>query len=222
MKYKAVIFDMDGTIVATEHIWRQVTIELIERKGVSVTDELAQTLEKRLKGIALPQSCQIIKDMTGIAEDVTILIKEKQTIAEHLYKEGIHYIPGFETFHDAIKKLNIPTAIATNATPQTLQTSEAKLKLSKHFGHHMYSVDRVNYKGKPLPDIYLFAAAQLGVDPKDCLVFEDSAFGVQAAKAAGMTCVGINTAHDKTYTQHADILIDSYDEIDVSKLFELV
>jgi beta-phosphoglucomutase len=222
MKYKAIIFDMDGTIVATEHIWKRVTIELIERRGIIVSQDLAHKLERCLKGIALPQSCQIIKDMTGINDDVRMLIEEKQALAQLHYQEHIYYIPGFEIFHDAIKKLNIPTAIATNATAQTLQTSEAKLHLSKHFGSHMYSVDRVNYKGKPLPDIYLFAAAQLGVKPQDCLVFEDSAFGVQAAKAAGMTCVGINTAHDRTFTQHADIVIDSYDEINISKLFELV
>jgi HAD superfamily hydrolase (TIGR01509 family) len=218
MKYEAIIFDMDGTIVATNDIWHRVDLEILKKRSIPFTPELKRELETRLLGLAMYESCIILKELTGIIEDTQILIREKQQLADALYHEGVSYMPGFEDFHQKLKKLNIPTAIATNATEKTLQKTDKKLNLKKHFGEHLYSIAHVNNVCKPDPAIYLFAAQQLSADPKKCLVFEDSAHGVAAAKAAGMTCIGINSAGNKKYTERADMIIDHFHELDVNKI----
>ncbi|MBP9765178.1 HAD family phosphatase, partial [Candidatus Babeliales bacterium] len=90
--------------------------------------------------------------------------------------------------------------------------------LDRFFKHHIYTIDRVNKQAKPKPDVYLFAAEQLGVQPDECIAIEDSAHGIAAAKAAKMFCIGINTGNDKHSLTQADLIIDSYNEIDLKKL----
>ena len=76
----------------------------------------------------------------------------------------------------------------------------------------------VNKVCKPNPDIFLHAAKSIGVDPKDCIVIEDSVHGIQAAKAAGMYCIAINTGNDRHLLGQADEIVDCYKQIDLDKL----
>ena len=87
MKYKAIIFDMDGTIVDTEHIWNSSTQKLISNRGIHLTSEMVTELQARLNGMALPQSCKIIKEMANLSESVEELMHEKTRLACDLYGE---------------------------------------------------------------------------------------------------------------------------------------
>lgn len=75
-------------------------------------------------------------------------------------------------------------------------------------------------KPKPYPDLYLHAAAQLGIDPEECIAIEDSATGLAAAKSAGMFCIGINTAKKPETLSEAHMIIDTYDQIDLLNLLK--
>ena len=218
MKYKAIIFDMDGTIINTEKIWEEATRQLIEKRGIAYTGELKNELSSRLAGLATHKSCGIIKDLIKLSEPLEDLIHEKNSTANLLYEEGIEFIEGFIEFHGKLAHIQIKSAIATNAGEKTIQLTDKALDLKKYFGEHVYGISCVDGICKPDPAIYLYAAEKLGIHPSECIAIEDSAHGIAAARAAGMYCVGIKTSHDKNQTREAHHTIEGYHEIDLEKL----
>lgn len=211
---KAIIFDMDGTIVDTNEIWDIATQKLLIAHGVDYTPNIHKTVRSMLAGGAggLRHGCALLKQMFDLSATVEQLTAEKKTHAHDLYAGGVKFIAGFPEFHAKIAHL--PNAIATNADDHTITLTHKALQLDKYFGDHIYGISQVNHVGKPLPDIYLHAAQKLGQSPVDCIVIEDSATGIKAAKAAGMYCIGINTHNNRDALSLADIVVDSYAEID--------
>jgi HAD superfamily hydrolase (TIGR01509 family) len=220
MKPKAIIFDMDGTIVDTEKIWQSATNRLLANNGIILSPEAHAELEHQFHGLAIHETCQLIKKVGNLDVSVELLILEKRTIVEQLYRagEGICLIPGFAEFHASAKQYNLKTGVATNADETTLKTTNELVDLSQFFGEHLYSIACVNNRHKPHPDIYLHAAEKLGVQPHECIAIEDSAHGICAAQAAGMMCIGINTHRNHRQVKDADIIVDTYDAIPLTLL----
>jgi beta-phosphoglucomutase len=218
MKYKAIIFDMDGTIIETNHIWTHVTHKLITVRGGTITPEIAHTLSVRLAGLSGRECCAIIKEVTGIPGTIDELLQEKSKIAHDAFEEGIRFVDGFVPFHGTLKAHDLKSGLATNASTATVSMTNKKLNLTQFFGDHLYNISHVNFVGKPNPAVYLHAAKQLQVDPACCIAIEDSAHGIQAAKNAGMFCIGINTARKPELLTMADIIVDTYDEIDLAMI----
>lgn len=220
MKYKAIIFDMDGTIIDTEKIWTDATRLFIERRGVSYTQELEKKLKKEIHGLALHKSCGVIKDLIKLEDSLEDLIKEKSSIAYELYKDGICFIDGFQDFHGRVVARNMKYGIATNADDMTLHLSNQALKLVDYFGDHIYGISCVGNVCKPDPAIYLHVAEKLGFKAEECIAIEDSAHGIKAAQAAGMLCIGINTSGNYDQIKEADYIVDRYQDIDLEALLQ--
>lgn len=218
--YQAIIFDMDGTIIDTEVIWQQATQDVIEKRGIIYTPEIHTELEKHIHGLALHKSCAFIKDMFQFEESLEVLMQEKGQRAIDLYKVKVRFIEGFETFIKQVHAEKLKTAIATNADNETVAATNEKLALQNYFGRHIYTVNHVDFICKPHPALYLHAAGQLEVDPIHCLAIEDSAHGIKAAKAAGMTCVGINTSKNPSFLKESDFIINAYSELDLKRLLK--
>lgn len=218
MKYKAIIFDMDGTIIDTETIWFDATKKVVEQYGIEYTDTLHEMLVPQLHGLASRECCHIIKDILQLPDAVDDILNKKRVWAQHLYKHGVRFINGFHEFHNQVGRYNMRCAVATNADDDTVRITDESLNLTRYFGNHIYSISCVDYICKPDPAIYTYAAEQIAVKPHECIAIEDSAHGVKAAKEAGMYCIGINTARCRQRLALADHIVDSYDELSLVKL----
>ena len=221
MKYKAIIFDLDGTIIDTETIWDQASRQLISKRGIVLDQETETKLFKQIHGLALHKSCLLIKDAAQLPESLEDLIREKSAIAHALYTNNVRFIPGFVQFHQQLAPHNLKSGIATNASKETAELTDKILNLRQFFGEHIYNVSHVNFANKPDPALYLHAAQKLCVDPLECIAIEDSTHGVTAAKGAGMYCIGLNTARNHQALQQADIIVDHYNQIDLPKLLQI-
>ena len=218
MKYQAIIFDLDGTIIDTEHIWLEANKQVLIRRGIQPDNNFLEKLFTQIQGAGLAHSCTVLKEMCKLEDSLEDLIQEKESIAHGLYEQGVRLIEGFVDFHAKAQKLNLKMGIATNANTQTVAATNKKLNLEQFFGPHIYSISHVNNQYKPNPAVYLYAAQNLNIEPKACIAIEDSAHGIKAAKNAGMLCIGINTAKKPEQLIQADLIINSYEELELDTL----
>ncbi|MBV8660718.1 MAG: HAD family phosphatase [Candidatus Dependentiae bacterium] len=219
MNYKAIIFDMDGTIISTETIWATATQTILDKYVDHLSQEKKSEIKSHLRGLALYESCKLIAEHTlnNISPDE--IRAEKAAIAHNLYEtHGLAFIPFFPEFHQKVIEHGLKTAVATNAISQSVEHTLRHLPLRDFFAEHIYHIDMVNKVHKPNPAIFLHAAKMIGVEPKDCIVIEDSVHGIRAAKAAGMYCIAINTSNERHLLHEADEIVDCYKEIDLEKL----
>jgi HAD superfamily hydrolase (TIGR01509 family) len=211
-KFKAIIFDMDGTIIRSEDAWFRATKKiLIDRNFITLSEKQIQSIDS-MPGIGLIQSAELLKRDFKINDSVETLVNELKLNAIEQMKTSLSFIEGFENFHTQLQIHNIPTSIATNADPYSLQAINNQMNLSKFFGAHIYHIGHVENKVKPDPAIFLHAAEKLNVNPSECIVFEDSIFGFEAAKQAGMKCVAIQHPHNENHRHEVHGSITSYDD----------
>ena len=218
MKYQAIIFDMDGTISDSEPMWDKATDMFLANHNINLHPNEKDELYKNLHGTTHESATSFIKNRFQIPHSLLSLMDEYIAYAEALMRTEVTFIDGFLDFHSTLDNHNLKYGIATNADHATLAAIKEALSLDTLFGEHIYNIDHVNRQGKPKPDIYLYAASKLSISPYACIAIEDSACGIKSAKAAGMFCIGINTHGNPSLLKEADLIIDSYHEIDLAKL----
>ena len=183
----ALIFDFDGVIADSEAIANTVLAETVSDLGYPTT--MDQSLS-RYAGRRWVDAMAEIESVTGrplparFSEDLKLATFER-------FRTDLREVSGAKAF---IKRFwHLPRCIASSSSIDRLELCLSLLELEAAFGSHVYSGDMVA-RGKPHPDVFLFAADKLGVDPSDCLVIEDSAGGIRGAVAAGMTAIGLCAA----------------------------
>src|SRR5262249_42904254 len=148
-----IIFDMDGTIIDTENIWKEASKQLISGKNISLSPEQEADLSTQLSGRALPDSCMLIKCLLQLPDDVSALVAQKVHIANNIYPTHANFICGFTEFHALTVQAGLKTAVATNACEETVIIADSSLNLRQFFGPHIYSRAHVP-RPKPHPDLY--------------------------------------------------------------------
>lgn len=209
---KAVIFDMDGVISDTEKTHIIVETTLLKRFGVEVDGE---ELSDKYAGVPSKVFMKKILDDHGVKTDIDKLIDEKWAMVTDLITQKLDPVPGVLELIDKLKNKGFKLAVGSSSTPKFVNLTLDKLDIKDKFDA-VVTIDDVE-NGKPSPDIFLLAAKKLGVAPEECLVIEDGRSGMQAAKSAGMRCVGL--VKDKNRKDYpADFLVENLDEINLDNL----
>ncbi|MFC1841901.1 HAD family hydrolase, partial [Candidatus Dependentiae bacterium] len=211
-------FDLDGTILDSEQMWKKATILALESRGIFLDAETAKALKRQLRGLGLIEFAKVMKSKFNLTAKPQEFISEQNRLSKELYEKEIKFIDGFTDFYKKVEKRKLKIGIATNADKKTVDLAKNKFNLETFFGSHIYCIEDVNNICKPEPDLFLHAAKKLDVPPAQCVVIEDSACGITAAKKAGMFCIGINTAKDKESLYQADLIVDHYHEINLDTL----
>lgn len=182
---RAVLWDMDGTLVDSEKLWDIALHELYRRRGSVLTPEVR---EATVGGSAEDVMAIVYADL-GIAPDADSVKREIDWLHVYtgeLFEAGLPWQPGARELLDAVAAENVPMALVTN-TRRDL-TEQALKSIGRHYFSVTVCGDEVA-RGKPAPDAYLRAAELIGVDAADCLAVEDSVAGTTAAEAAGCAVV---------------------------------
>lgn len=185
-RFDAVIFDLDGTLLATEQMTIETGEAALARMGRVAPDGLLASLV----GIDEPTSRGILRDHLGADFDFPHLDRMwAEAMIERRDRDGIPLRPHVHTLLDALLAAGLPFAIATSSTGDQAREKLAAAGLTDSFDIVVTRSDVPS--PKPAPDVYLLAARRLGIEPARCLAFEDSDVGAIAARAAGMTVVQV-------------------------------
>lgn len=191
MTFRALIFDMDGTLLDNMHVHNEIWSEYLGERGIVLTPT-----EIGLRTASLPNP-QIIRMYFGADLDderVWAMATEKEDRYRARLASGlIEPLPGLRAFLEQVAAADVPRALASSASRVNLDFTLEALRLEGYFTA-VISAEDVTH-GKPHPEPFLKAAERLGVAPSDCLVFEDSRFGLQAAERAGMRAIALTTSH---------------------------
>ncbi|OGE37956.1 hypothetical protein A3B45_03900 [Candidatus Daviesbacteria bacterium RIFCSPLOWO2_01_FULL_39_12] len=213
-KIEAIIFDMEGVVVDTEPLWDEVAKIFLSRRNF-IYDRA--TLKPLMMGRTMEEGIKIWQEHYDFKGDIKQQAEERRQIVRKVFASGSSFVDGFIDFFNSIKD-NYKTAIATSSEREFLKLFNERLNLNGLFGNHIYSIADIGHISKPNPDIYLQAAKNLGVPPTLCVGIEDAPNGIEALRRAGMKSVAITTSTTKENLSSADLIVDSFSEIDLTRL----
>lgn len=186
-----VIYDCDGTLIDTETLYGEVSLAACHALGLS--DWTIDHYVEQIVGIPWSDGVRIIEAAHGRALPADFEARIEDAVALRLENE-VRALPGVR---EAVVAIGRSRCVASSTSLAPLRRNLGIAGLIDLFDPHIFSASQVA-RGKPHPDVFLFAARQMGVAPERCLVIEDSVPGVLAARAAGMAVVGFTgVSHDK-------------------------
>ena len=202
----AVIFDMDGTLVATTELDFLAWQKLFSEYNVHIT------FEQYFPLLGM-KSADMVKHFLKLEGDnaADALFAKMQYFDELVDEKGIELFPNTELILSHLESNNIPLALATSSRQRKMRRIMNDTGLA-HFFQIMVTGEEIVH-GKPAPDIFLLAAKRLNIDPSSCLVVEDAVNGVIAAKAAGMKCIAVSNTHPHHDLSMADWIIDDLSQL---------
>jgi HAD superfamily hydrolase (TIGR01509 family) len=200
---RAILWDLDGTIIDTKACHFDTWEAVLKKHGHSLDREVYDANFGR-------NNRTIIPIFLGYQPDEALfesMVSEKEAFFRERAPKEVELIPGAADWLAAAQKLAIPQAIASSGSLENIKVMVSAFKLTGYFSA---LVSGAMLPAKPEPDVFLEAAGQLGREPGDCLVIEDSIAGVQAAKKAGMACIAVTTTWPRADLSLADAVVDDF------------
>lgn len=179
------IFDCDGVLVDSEAIGCRVLAEILQGHGVACD---APGVHRRFVGRNLPSIVRILAAEDGWTAPADFPTEVREATLAALRAEGVQPVPGIVAALDAIAAAGLATCVASSGRFEKMRLTLGLTGLLPRFEGRLFSAHQVA-EGKPAPDLFLFAAASLGVAPADCVVVEDAMAGLEAARRAGMRAI---------------------------------
>ncbi|HJA28962.1 MAG TPA: HAD family phosphatase [Candidatus Olsenella pullicola] len=208
--FGAAIFDFDGTLAETWHLWRRVDEIFFATRGLEF-DESASTI---LATLGFADGARWCVETYRLRDEVQDIVDEWNRLGAALYETSVELRPGAEGYLRALRDEGVRLALATTNNPQVLGAMR-HVDVYGLFDEVVCGVDVA--RGKDHPDIYLEAARRLGADPAECAVFEDILPGVLSARGAGMTTVAVRCEDPRQpareLRREADLWIDGWEHV---------
>lgn len=218
MMIKAVIFDMDGVIVDSEPSHKKVFEKILKNLNLEISEEEYLSFI----GTSNTHMWTILKKNYDLKETIEELVSNqiKENI-EDFRRSNEKPIPGIVDLLKKLKNNDISTAVASSSPTEGIKLVLEKFRIEDYFDN-ILSGENLK-RGKPAPDIFLMTANKLNVEPKHCVVIEDSENGVKAARSAGMRCIGFQNKNSGNQDlSNADIIVNSIEEINLNLIDKLV
>jgi HAD superfamily hydrolase (TIGR01509 family) len=206
---EAVVFDLDGIIVDSEHVWDEIRQQLAEERG----GRWHERASRDMMGMSSPEWSRYMHDVIGLAEPPEEINAEVVRRLEAVYREELPLIPGAV---EAVERLaaGLPLGLASSSNRELIDLVLEVSGLARHFTATVSSEEVA--RGKPAPDVYLEAARRLEVRPERCTAIEDSEAGIRSAKAAGMRVLAVPNPHfppSDAALGEADVVLGAIDEL---------
>ncbi len=183
---KAAIFDMDGLLIDSEPFWRKAEIKSFKEVGVHLTEnDCRETMGYRLNEVVSLWYSRKPWSGASLQEVEDTILKR---VAEYIEKEGEPMEGALEAIEICLKA-GLKTAIASSSPMSLIYSVVNRFKLQNSFDC-LHSAESEEY-GKPHPAVFISTSVKLGVEPRECMVFEDSFHGIIAALAAKMTAIAV-------------------------------
>jgi len=211
---QAVIWDLDGVILDSADEHRRAWLRLAREEGIPMTDaDFWATFGKRNNDIF----ATLWGNLTP--EQVKILSDRKEMYFRELIRESAAALPGAIELMQELRDAHFSQALASSAPIENIDLISDVLGLNQYLSI-LVSGETVA-KGKPAPDIFLKAAAELHMHPTVCLVIEDAVAGVEAAHAAAMRCIAVAGNRDLPGLHKAELMVKDLTEVDLKRIQQL-
>ena len=208
---KAVLFDMDGTLIDSLWMWRSIDKEFLGSRNIPMPDKL----QKNIDGMSFSETACYFKEAFNLAESVEEIKTIWNNMAMDKYRYEVPLKEGAREFLEALKAKGYKMGIATSNSRELAMCCLEALGIEKYFDSVVTACDVG--AGKPAPDIYLKSAKNCGVEPCECIVFEDILQGIEAGHNAGMKVCTVyddySADDDVLKREKADYYINNYNEI---------
>ena len=208
---KSILFDLDGTLIDSMWMWKQIDIEFLGRFEISLPEDLQQKIE----GMSFSETATYFKTRFNIPLSEEEMKAEWNKMAWDKYQNEVPLKPGVIEFLDWCQEKNMTMGIGTSNSRELAEVVLNELGVRQYFTS-LRTACEVK-QGKPSPDIYLKVAEDLQTPPEKCLVFEDVVSGIQAGKAAGMkTCAVYDSScydNEDEKRAAADYYIHSFEQL---------
>lgn len=202
---------MDGVIIDSERLYDIADAEVLRRRNIEFRRE---KFVSKVMGKSFVESTRLFMEIFGVSGEPESIMNERRAVLLETYASDLTFMDGFLDFHKELTRNGTLICVATACEDKILYAVDQKLGLTQLFGKNIYKLSDVGNKSKPDPSIFLYAAEHMGSTPNQCAVIEDSPNGVLAGKNAGMYCIGLTSTHKRAELMEADMIVDSFQEID--------
>ena len=202
----AVIFDLDGSLVDSMWMWRDIDIAYLARFQIPLPEDL----QNCIAGMSFSETAVYFKERFSLPDSLDTIKADWNLMAWDKYLHEVPLKPGAYEFLTGLKERGIALGIATSNSRQLVENIAEVHNLHNYFSCIMTGCDVAH--GKPAPDIYLAVAEKLNVSPSRCLVFEDILPGIRAGKNAGMRVCAVEDDYSSAEKEAKKALADYYIE----------
>lgn len=201
---KAVIFDLDGTLVDSMWVWEKIDKDYLSGLGFDVP----YNLKDEINHLSFDETAIYFKDKFNIIDSLEVIKDTWHNMAISEYSSNVPLKPGAENFLNHIKNLGLKIGLATSNSVALLEAVLMNHNIYEYFD--VITTTNEVKRGKNFPDVYLLCAERLGVSPEHCLVFEDIQAAVMGAKAAGMKVAAVHDPAAEYQREELERLADHY------------